>query len=89
LSEDHWLAHTWSKDAKRILGIRETERLRLSLIAVDIATGSERVIADLGPSPAVNNPIKGMSLARDGRSLVTSFVHLRGALWTAADLRWQ
>jgi Tol biopolymer transport system component len=89
LSDDHWLAHTWSKDGSRVFGIRETERLRLSLVALDVRTRSARVIADLGPSPAVNNPVKGLSLAGDGRTIVTSFVHLRGGLWTLGELRWR
>ncbi|HMF95181.1 MAG TPA: protein kinase [Vicinamibacterales bacterium] len=87
LSDDHWLAHTWSRDGSHIFGIRETERLRLSLVAIDVSTGSARVIADLGPSPPVNNPVKGLSLAADGRTLLTSFVHLRGGLWTVSGLR--
>jgi serine/threonine protein kinase len=89
LSDDHWLAHTWSKDGSRIFGIRESEQLRLSLVALDIRTGNARVVGDLGPSPAVNNPVKGLSLSADGRTLVTSLVHLRGGLWTLGDLRWR
>jgi Tol biopolymer transport system component len=89
LSDDHWLTHTWSKDGSRIFGIRETERLRLSLVALDVASGKARVIADLGPSPDVNNPVKGLSLSGDGRAIVTSFVHLRGGLWTVGGLRWR
>jgi len=89
LSDDRWLAHTWSKDGSRIFGIRETEGLRLALVALDVATGKARVIADLGPSPTVNNPVKGLSLANDGRTVVTSFVHLRGGLWTVGGLRWR
>jgi Tol biopolymer transport system component len=88
LSEDQWLAHAWSKDGSRIFGIRETERLRLSLVALDVRTGTERVIADLGPSPAVNNPVKGLSVAPDGRTILTSFVHLHGNLWTVGGFRW-
>jgi len=89
LSDDHWLAHTWSKDASRIFGIRETELLRLSLVALDTRTGNARVVGDLGPSPAVNNPVKGLSLSADGRTLLTSLVHLRGGLWTLGDVRWR
>jgi hypothetical protein len=89
LSDDHWLAHTWSRDGARIYGIRETERLRLSLVALDPGTGDARVIADLGPSPPVNNPVKGLSVATDGHAIVTSLVHLRGGLWTLGDVRWR
>jgi hypothetical protein len=88
LSDDHWLAHTWSKDGSRIFGIRETEQLRLSLVAVDPRTANQRILADLGPSPPVNNPVKGLSVSADGL-IVTSLVHLRGDLWSVGDVRWQ
>ena len=89
LSDDHWFAHTWSRDGSQIFGIRETEQLRLSLVSVDARTGSERVLADLGPSPPVNNPVKGLTVSPDGLSVVTSLVHLRGDLWSVAGVRWQ
>ena len=89
LSDDHWLAHTWSRDGLQIYGIRETEQLRLSLVALDTRTGSARVIADLGPSPPVNNPVKGLSVEADGRAIVTSLVRLRGGLWTLGDVNWR
>jgi len=88
LSDDHWLAHAWSRDGSRIFGIRETEQLRLSLVALDARTGSARIIADLGPSPPINNPVKGLSVAADDGSLITSLVRLRGGLWVG-DLRWR
>ncbi len=88
VSDDHWLAHVWSRDGSRIYGIRETEQLRLSLVALDPATGHARAIADLGPSPPVNNPVRGLSVAPDGRAIVTSLVRLRGGLWTLDDVKW-
>jgi Tol biopolymer transport system component len=89
LSDDHWLAHTWSTDGSRIFGIRETEQLRLSLVALDARTGSARVVADLGPSPSVNNPVKGLSMSAEGGSIITSLLRLRGGLWTLGDLQWR
>ena len=89
LSDDHWLVHTWSKDGSRIFGIRETEQLRLSLAAVDARTGNQRIVADLGPSPPVNNPVKGLSMSPDGLTVVTSLVRLRGDLWSIGDVRWR
>ncbi len=89
LSDDRWLIHTWSRDGSRIYGIRETEALRLSLVAVEVDTGTQRVVADLGPSPPVNNPVKGLSVSGDGRSVVTSVVRLRGDLWSMGNVRWQ
>ena len=89
LSDDHWLAHTWSRDGFQIYGIRETEQLRLSLVSLDTRTGSARVLADLGPSPPVNNPVKGLSVEADGRAIVTSLVRLRGGLWTLGNVNWR
>ena len=86
LSDEHWLTHTWSHDGAQIFGIRETEDLRLSLVALETATTRVRVIADLGPSPPVNNPIRGLSVSRDGRSFVTSIIRLRGDVWTAGNV---
>jgi serine/threonine protein kinase/Tol biopolymer transport system component len=86
LSDEHWLAHTWSHDGTRIFAIRETEDLRLTLVSLDTRSGGLRVIADLGPSPPVNNPVKGLTVSADGERFVTSIVSLRGDLWTAANL---
>ena len=87
LSEDQWLAHTWSRDGSEVFGIRETDDLRLALVAVDIRTQRSRVIADLGPSPPFNNPVRGLSVNPDGK-LVTSMIRPRGDLWLLEGLRW-
>jgi Tol biopolymer transport system component len=89
LSPQQWLAHTWSHDGSEILAIRETEALRLSLISVQVRTKNERAIADLGPSFAVNNPIKGLTLMADGHSVATAIIRPRGDLWIAEGIRWR
>ena len=89
LSDDHWFAHAWSNDGLQIFGIRETEQLRLSMVAVDARTSQLRLLADLGPSPPVNNPVKGLSVSSDGRAFVTSVVRLRGDLWTLGNVKWR
>jgi eukaryotic-like serine/threonine-protein kinase len=86
-SDEYWLAHTWSRDGTRIFAIRETEDLRLTLVSLDRHSGRLRVIADLGPSPPVNNPVKGLTVSADGERFVTSIVSLRGDLWTAANVK--
>jgi eukaryotic-like serine/threonine-protein kinase len=88
LSDEHWLAHTWARDGRRIFGIRETEDRRLSLISLDADSGRVHFIADLGPSPPVNNPVRGLSASADGRRFVTSVVRLRGDLWTLGNVSW-
>jgi Tol biopolymer transport system component/tRNA A-37 threonylcarbamoyl transferase component Bud32 len=84
-----WLVHTWSRDGSQILGITETDDLRLSLLAVDVRTERTRVLADLGPSPPANNQVKGLSLSADGRRITTSIVRLRGDLYLLDGLRWK
>jgi hypothetical protein len=54
---------------------------------VDIRSGGTKVLADLGPSPPANNPVKGLSLSPDG-TFVTSVLRLRGDLWLLTDLPW-
>jgi serine/threonine protein kinase len=89
LSDEHWLAHSWSRDGTRIFAIRETEDLRLTLVSLATRSGGLRVIADLGPSPPVNNPVKGLTVSADGERFVTSIVSLRGDLWTAGNVNWR
>jgi eukaryotic-like serine/threonine-protein kinase len=88
ISEDQWLVHTWSRDGLEVFGVRETEDLRLSLVAVDPRTRRTRVIADVGPSLPVNNPVKGLSITADGRTITTSVLRLRGDLWLLDGLNW-
>jgi hypothetical protein len=89
LSDDQWLVHTWSPAGLEVFGIRETDSLRLSLAAVDARTGKPRVLADLGPSPPVNNRVKGLSMGADGQTIVTSIVRLRGDLWLLDGVQWR
>jgi Tol biopolymer transport system component len=89
LSRDHWLAHTWSPDASRIFGIRESEVRRLNLVALTLeAEPRAVVVADLGPSYAVNNPVRGLTVVEGGRAVVTSVVRPRGDLWIADGIHW-
>ncbi len=87
LSGEGWLVHTWSADGKQIYAIRENDDLHLELVATDVAAGRERVLADLGPSPPVNQQVKGLSLGPDGRTLVTSIARMRGDLWLLEGIR--
>ena len=88
LSDDQWLVHTWSPDGSEIFGIRETrESAPVARGRSDARTRKARVVADLGPSPPVNNPVKGFSLSADGRTIATSIVRLRGDLWLLDGLR--
>ena len=88
LSTDQWLAHTWSADGSDIFGIRQTEDLRLEVVAFDVRGARVRAVADLGPSPPVNNPVRGLAVSADGRRLITAMVgHPAGDLWLLDGLR--
>ncbi len=88
LTDDQWLAHTWSRSGTEIFGIRDTEDLRLQVVAVDAHSARRRVLADLGPSPPVNNPVKGLSVSADGRTIVTSIIgRVTGDIWLLDGLR--
>ena len=89
LYDGQFLVHAWSRHRPEVIGIEETEGLRLSLIALDTETGKARTLRDLGPSPPVNHQVRGLSLSLDGRTLATSTVHLRGDLWLLQNLGWQ
>ena len=81
LTDQQWLVHAWSTDGTRVLGVFETAELRLAIVGLDVRAGTSRILADLGPSPPVNNPLRGFGVAPDGRSIITSIVRPRGDLW--------
>ncbi len=89
LSPEQWVVHTWSGDGSRIHGVRLTVDRRLALVSIDVTTTPmrESVRADLGPSRPVNNPMKGLSVGPDGRSLLTSLPNMQGDLWLLDGFR--
>ena len=87
LSREQWLVHTWSRDGSLIYAVTRTDELRLALVSVGIRTGTERRLADLGAAPAVNNPLKGLTVGPDGRTLVTSMPTMQGDLWLLEGFR--
>jgi len=87
LSTEQWLVHTWAPAGSAIYAIRRTDDIRLALVSIEIRSEKERILADLGPSPAVNNPLKGLSVGPDGRTLVTSMPTMQGDLWIAEGFR--
>jgi Tol biopolymer transport system component len=86
LSKEQWLVHTWSRDGSEIIGIKETDDLRLSVIALTVNPTKETVLADLGRSFAFNNPVKGLTLMGGGRAVATSIIRPRGDLWLAEGI---
>lgn len=81
LAEQSWYAFDWSRDGKAIYAIRGDDEFRLLLVRVDVATGDERIVLDLGPAPPTNFPFQGLSVHPDEKKVVTSAIRLRGDLW--------
>jgi len=76
-------SHMFSADGKLVYGIRSDGK-RNMLFSVDIATGVEKVLGDLGKdfSPSTNlRPGIRFSLAPDGKSFVYSIVKSKSNLW--------
>jgi Tol biopolymer transport system component len=92
LSSHLWLVHGWSKDGKTIYGVRQTDDRRLVLASLDIQTGGERTVGDLGPYPASFSygsvmgalPLRGFSRAPDGKSFATSIIRPASDIWLLA-----
>ena len=79
--------HAWSRDGTTIYQVRGTEHC--SVVAVDIATASKRVVrstADPCPSSALN-PGRRVSLAPEGKSLVWAVELARSELWILEGLQ--
>ena len=89
LSDRPWLIFGFSGDGRNLVGIRLSEKPRLLLASVDISTGQEKALGDLGPPPASLTacriqalfPYRGFSLAPDGRSFLTSVFRQTSDLW--------
>ena len=93
LSRREWQTFGWSLDGKSLYGIASAENRRLMLGRVEIATGQETRIADLGPLPPAMElgnfrgelAYRGFSLQPDGKSFLTSAYRVKTDIWLLAD----
>ncbi|MBV8902263.1 MAG: serine/threonine-protein kinase [Acidobacteriia bacterium] len=93
ISQQRWETYGWSKDGSSLYGIAPDEGRRLILRRVDLGTGRESRIGDLGPTPAgfdlANHEAsfwyRGFSLHPDGKSFLTSVYHLQSHIWLMED----
>ena len=87
ISQEIWIAYSWSADSRHIYGLREADQPgRYALTAIDIDTMKERVInPELGMIPPASQPIRGLALMGAG-SLVTSIASARSDIWVAEGL---
>ena len=82
------LVFGWSDDGTLIYGLRLNTG-RLALVSIDVETGREKRIADIGPAPRPPepypgfsaSPLSGFSLSPDGKSFVTSINRSDSDIW--------
>ncbi|HUI57639.1 MAG TPA: protein kinase [Bryobacteraceae bacterium] len=83
LGDHHSEGYVFSPDGKAVYGIRD-ERGHVPLFSVDVATGAEKIIGDVGrnsvPASSLNPAIR-LSLAPDGKSLAYSTITEKDNLW--------
>jgi len=93
VSQKQWLMYGWSKDGTAVYGITFDRNRRLTLAQVEIVTGRETRITDMGPAPValeisdLNNisPYRGFSLQPDGKSFLTAVYRAKTDIWLMND----
>ena len=93
ISQRVWETYGWSKDGTGVLGIWYGEKRRLVLGRVDISTGNETQIADLGVVPAAFDfaedlsqfSYRGFSLHPDGKSFLTAMFRSKTQIYLMKD----
>ena len=93
VSKRIWETYGWSKDGAALIGITYDEDRRLLLQSIDITTGRERVIADLGAVPGAFDlaesmnefSFRGFSLNPDGKSFLTSVLKMSMQIYLMKD----
>jgi Tol biopolymer transport system component len=93
ISQRAWETYGWSKDGAALLGIASDANRRLVLATIDVDTGREHQIADLGTMPPAFDlaenfnefPYRGFSLHPDGTSFLTSILQAKMQIYLIKD----
>jgi len=93
VSQFFYETYGWSKDGARIIGIARGENRRVLLQQVDVDSGRETRLADLGPVPVEMDlaepfnefPFRGFSLHPDGKSFLTSVLRVKTQIYLMKD----
>ena len=92
VSPKSWETYGWSADGASLYGIAIRDH-RLLLGHIDLASGQETRVADLGPVPASLDyanfrsefPIRGFSMHPNGKSFLTSIYRSRSQIYLLRD----
>jgi serine/threonine protein kinase len=80
---------TWSHDGKELYALGQVDG-RWKVGAIDVKSGNERIISDLGTRlnfSAPFNPSFPLSLSPDGTSLATSVINVKAEVWMLEGFR--
>jgi len=79
ISGSSWLVYGWDFTGSTTYGVKRTAGRRGALASIDVRTGAEKVISDLKLPPY--STLSCYSMARDGKSFLTSMNHPTADLW--------
>lgn len=93
VSKRTWETYGWSKDGAAVLGIARGATGHFVLGRIDVASGAEQELADLGPIPpsvglvdSLNEFVyRGFSLHPDGGSFLTSVLRIKTQIYLMRD----
>jgi dipeptidyl aminopeptidase/acylaminoacyl peptidase len=90
IGDSSWRMYGWDSTGSTIYGVKRIVGRRYALASIDIKTGVEKTIGDLKLPP--NSTLSCYSMARDGKSFLTSVIHPTADLWLlrgfARQLPW-
>ena len=85
IGDKSWLLYGWNFTGATVYGVKLADGGRRVLASIDIKTGAEKIIGDLKLPPY--SVLSCYSMARDGKSFLTSVDHPKGDLWLLSGFR--
>jgi hypothetical protein len=82
ISRSSWLVYGWDLTGSKIYGIKKTTGRGRALASICVDTGVETVVSDLDLPPHAT--LSCYSMARDGKSFITSMNQPAADLWVLA-----
>ena len=79
ISTGSWLVYGWDLAGATVYGVKQTAGRGRALASIDVATGAEKNIGELRFHPY--STLSCYSMARDGKSFLTSLNHPTADLW--------
>ncbi|MGA2114771.1 MAG: protein kinase [Bryobacteraceae bacterium] len=79
IAQASWLVYGWDFSGSKIYGVKETAGRGGALASIDVDTGAEKTVSNLNLPPRAI--LSCYSMARDGKSFMTSVNHPTADLW--------